>query len=92
MTSSVSAGRLAWSRRAMPTSASGPINSPWAAADVGQWLGQGSQIKAPSWPVADLPDAGVIAAVHAEITGRILRTRKLFTVDPAEIEGVVHCT
>ena len=30
MTSSVSADRLAWSRSAMPTSASRPINSPWA--------------------------------------------------------------
>ncbi len=29
-TSSVSTDRLAWSRSAMPTSASRPINSPWA--------------------------------------------------------------
>ena len=29
-TSSVSAARLAWSRKAMPTSARRPINNPWA--------------------------------------------------------------
>ena len=51
---------------------------PLGAADVGQGLSQGRQVKAPNWPVAGLPDVGVIAATHAEIMRFILRMRKLF--------------
>src|SRR5690606_39996166 len=44
------------------------------------------QVEAPVRPVTGLPDALVIAAVHAGIMGFILRIRKLFTAYNAAIE------
>jgi hypothetical protein len=55
------------------------------AADVGQRLGQGSEVVAPTWPVVGLPDVSVIAAGHAEIMGHILRAFQLFAAHLAAI-------
>ncbi|SDX48975.1 hypothetical protein SAMN05421881_100261 [Nitrosomonas halophila] len=47
-------------------------------AILGQPPSQRRQIETPVRPVAGLPDIFVIAAIHAEIMARNLRTRKLF--------------
>jgi len=60
------------------------------AADVGQRLGQGSQVEAPTWLVGGLPDVDAIAAVHAEIMACILRKRKIFDARYAAIEWSIR--
>lgn len=46
---------------------------------------QYGQVEAPVRPIAGLPDIGVIAAIHAEIMGRIRRMRKSITAHGAVI-------
>jgi len=50
-----------------------PHQQTLGTADLGHGSGQRRQVVAPLGPVVSLPDVLVIAAVHAEIIGRILR-------------------
>jgi hypothetical protein len=80
----------------MPTSARRPINgqTPHQEAlgttDLGQGSSQCCQIETPVRPVVGLPDIFAIAAIHAEIMGRILRMRHLFTAQNAVIEAGIR--
>lgn len=56
----------------------------------GHGSGQRGPVAAPVRPVTSLPDVCVITAIYAEIMGRILRIRKLFTARNAAIKGGIR--
>ncbi|ALD89914.1 hypothetical protein CR3_0662 [Cupriavidus gilardii CR3] len=53
-----------------------PHQEPLGTTDLSHGLGQRRQVEAPVWPVTGLPDVFVFAAIHAEIMGCNLRSRK----------------
>lgn len=96
MAATMSGARWAAARAPALSAGKGHVQSltnqerPCATHLNGHGSGQRGPVAAPVRPVTSLPDVCVITAIYAEIMGRILRIRKLFTARNAAIKGGIR--
>lgn len=74
----------------LPSKPSSSLFSNFTCRSFSGVVAQCCQVEVPVQPVFGLPDVFVIAAIHAEIMGRVLRTRKTFSAQSAVNKGAIR--